>query len=518
MGNVHTLKYSLIMAVPRIFLALLSGAILALGFPFKGDTSIFLAPFIAFFLFNYLLSLTTSFRAKFLYSILFSIGFYQTGYYWIPHLLFEFGGLAFPTNYLLGLVFSIIVIPQVYIYVFFQHKTKNIFLLSSIYPLIEYYLPQQFPAHLGHTFISLAPKINLNLAPYFGVPIYSFIVVLSSLSVLQHLQAKKMPTIKYVAIFVLIILSSIPISSPSPKIKELKLRIVQANIGNFLKVDSERGGEPSIKKVYESYFHFSTKEPRANIDLIIWPETAFPTLINSEKIKLGENTLPPIFKDISEYTNAELFFGGYDYSQDSDFNAAFLLNKTGNLKDIYHKIKLIPFGEGLPFGPLNPYLKKYAQGVSFFTSGTVFTQFKLEDGSLFQSAICYEILFPEFIRDLLNSPKNQSQFIINLTNDSWYGETQEPYQHLFLTKWRALEFQMPIVRSTNTGITTIIYPDGSESERLMIYEKKNLEVALDLFKTTPSHYQKYGIFSFLLLCLFIIGLEKIPLLKGRVSE
>jgi apolipoprotein N-acyltransferase len=77
---------------------------------------------------------------------------------------------------------------------------------------------------------------------------------------------------------------------------------------------------------------------------------------------------------------------------------------------------------------------------------------------------------------------------------------------------------MPIVRSTNTGITTIIYPDGSESERLMIYEKKNLDITLDMYQTNPTHYQKYGIFSFLLLCLILIGLEKIPLLRGRANE
>jgi apolipoprotein N-acyltransferase len=237
--------------------------------------------------------------------------------------------------------------------------------------------------------------------------------VLFSLGALKHLQSKKIPVKEYVVFFLLIILSSIPKNSQAQKTNVLKLRIVQANIGNFLKIDSEKGGEPSIKKVYESYFNFSTKEPRSKIDLIVWPETAFPTLINGEKIKLGENTLHPIFKDITEHTNAEIFFGGYDYSLNSDFNAAFFLDKKGSLKDVYHKIKLIPFGEGLPFGPLNPYLKKYAENVSFFTSGEEFTQFKLESGNLFQSAICYEILFPEFIRDLLNSQKTQSQFIIN---------------------------------------------------------------------------------------------------------
>jgi apolipoprotein N-acyltransferase len=82
--------------------------------------------------------------------------------------------------------------------------------------------------------------------------------------------------------------------------------------------------------------------------------------------------------------------------------------------------------------------------------------------------------------------------MINLTNDSWYGDTMEPEQHLFLAKWRALEFNLPIIRSTNTGITSVIYPDGSESKRLEILKTGNLDLSINLPLQEATFYQKYG--------------------------
>ena len=104
------------------------------------------------------------------------------------------------------------------------------------------------------------------------------------------------------------------------------------------------------------------------------------------------------------------------------------------------------------------------------------------------------------MRDYLNE-NSQTDFIVNLTNDSWYGDTSEPYQHLFLAKWRALEFQKPIVRTTNNGVTSVIYPDGSESKRLTFNQVEKLDTTMPLGSNQATPYQKYGF----LLC-FILGI------------
>jgi apolipoprotein N-acyltransferase len=93
--------------------------------------------------------------------------------------------------------------------------------------------------------------------------------------------------------------------------------------------------------------------------------------------------------------------------------------------------------------------------------------------------------------------------MINITNDSWYGNTMEPYQHLFLSKWRALEFNIPIIRSTNTGITSIIYPNGLESVRSELFREQNLDITLELKDRQSTIYQRFGL-SFLYVIMFLL--------------
>lgn len=514
----------------KYILAVLGGAFYATGFPMFGDYTFIFGPVLGFLFLNLSLSRTSSLKKQLLIGWLYAFGFYQAGYYWIPHLLKEFGGMPIPTNYLLGVAFSFILLPQVYIYVIAKKYVRNIIPLAFLYTLLEYFTPQQFPAHLGHTFLSLAPKLPLNFASIFGASFYSFIVATFALTIKFHIEKKRIPWAHYSLVLFSFIASSLPLSPKNTDELSLNVRLIQPNIGNFLKVDSEKGGLKSIRDVFDSYFILSTQEEKTNPELIIWPETAFPSLLSSQMMRKDSATATPkLFLDIISKTNSELFVGGYDFNSTSqnsmgfetDYNAAFYFGKNGNLKDVYHKNKLIPFGEGLPFGPFNQFLSKYITNVSFFAKGLEKTKFKLDNGKLFSAAICYEILFPGFIRDLLNdqiSSKEESSFIINLTNDSWYGDTFEPYQHLFLTKWRALEFNIPIIRSTNTGITTIIYPDGSESKRMMIFEKNAMDIEFKYHNRQATIFQKFGIILFVAFGLILISLEKNLLLKGREDE
>lgn len=125
-----------------------------------------------------------------------------------------------------------------------------------------------------------------------------------------------------------------------------------------------------------------------------------------------------------------------------------------------------------------------------------------KSGLRFVTPICYEILETNYMRELLNQ-WGGNHFVINHTNDSWYGDTAEPFQHLFLSKWRALEFQLPIIRSTNTGISSIIFQDGTESKRLGFGEIGILDVELSLSHPKSTVYQDYGAMSFVLIFLIL---------------
>lgn len=499
-----------------LVVCLLAGMLYALGFPLANGFSIFAAPIFGFALFNWALDQETSLKKQVLLSLAYSLGFYLLGFYWIPHTLQEFGAIIFPFNHLLGLIFSFVIIPQIYLYVVLKKYIKHPLFLALGYVLLESFIPQQFPAHLGHAFLSLTPFVKLVFAPWAGAAFYSFLSAITALALAQHYATKIKPKLYY-SFIVLIVFIHIPflfLNSSKKELSSLNIRIVQPNIGNFIKLDSERGGTQSLRSVFDSYYFLSTNNILSKRDLIIWPETAYPHLFFSELVKENNSPLPPLLQSIVSKTGAELFIGGYDsttihngQNYQSDYNTAFHFSNDGKLKDVYHKMRLIPFGEGLPFGPFNQFLSGIITNISYFAEGTNYTGFVTQNGLEFVSVICYEILFPDFVAKMLNDQKGDAQFLINLTNDSWYGDTSEPEQHLFLSKWRALEFNIPIIRSTNTGITTVIYPDGSESKRLNVGEKTYLDLDLKISKRVTTLFQMIGIWGVIVLAFSLMAFE-----------
>ncbi len=269
-------------------------------------------------------------------------------------------------------------------------------------------------------------------------------------------------------------------------------------------MQSESGDTESFEEIRIRYENLSTIQNGFKPKLIVWPETAYPTTFYGKETALDET-----FKRIIKDTGAEMLIGGYDQDPEkspgdfieSVFNSSILIT-DGAVKTAYHKNILIPFGETLPFGPFNSQIVSVVPAVSLFARGAGTPKLETKEGIRFVTPICYEILESNYMRSLLNE-WGENHLIINHTNDSWYGNTAEPYQHLFLSKWRALEFKLAIVRSTNTGLTSVIYPDGSESNRLHIGEKSTLDVSVPIGTGEGTVYQRYGIYPFLLF-FFII--------------
>ncbi len=410
-------------------------------------------------------------------------------------------------------MFALILQPHWWVYFIWKtfrpkwqwNSETGIVLTSIILTLFERFTPQQFPTYVGSPWLHLAPY--LGLTPHLGSVAFSFFTYWMCLEFLFQIQNKK-PRFQVWIISISFILINIffPLTKNEHPVGEIKLRIVQANIGNFIKVASEFGDQNSFQAVRKKYFNLSTQKTKFNPDLIIWPETAYPDTFFSSRTIVNN-----IFLQISNLTGAELLIGGYDQDItkpmteiiESVYNASLLISDN-KVKSSYHKNILIPFGETLPFGPLNREIVSILPAISLFARGEGTPKMETKTGFRFITPICYEILETNYMRYLLNEWKN-NHFIVNHTNDSWYGDTAEPYQHLFLSKWRALEFQIPIIRSTNTGISSVIFPDGSESKRLGIGEEKILDMNLSLSKPENSLYQIFGAIP--LLCIvFLITL------------
>lgn len=514
--------------------ALLAGALYAAGFPIKGLPPLGFPTLIGLFLLFLLLSETIKSdekpNLKKLMTILmgFSLGHYQLGFYWIPYTLKEFGGLPVPLNFLMGLGFSAIIVPQLWcffasIYLLKRPLLKNFKLsqnpafLAALITLLESFIPQQFPAHAGHVWMAL--PLLTKLAPYLGAPFYSFITYYAVISLIMGAR------LKAAALLGMTILTTLFIPSSWHELKSentLTLKLVQPNVGNFMKIASEAGDTLAMSDVFNRYETLSLTG--APVDLIVWPETAYPRLLQSESIQEKNAPVPTLIKSILLASGSDLLTGGYDYNADnsrmtdfeSEYNTTFLFSGSDqSLKETYHKMKLIPFGEGLPFGPLNSSLSKIITNISYFATGSKYSLFETKKEARFITPICYEILFDSFMREYLNHTEGHPHFILNLTNDSWYGITSEPYQHLFLAKWRASEFQLPLVRMTNTGITSILYPNGSESERIELDQAQSKNYTLEIKESAPTWFQRVGIFTVLIIMVTAILIEYLRLKNSK---
>ena len=205
-------------------------------------------------------------------------------------------------------------------------------------------------------------------------------------------------------------------------------------------------------------------EPR---DLLVWPETATPTYLRKNRGHILERITRQLRR-----LNTVLLTGTPDYEFTNDstyevYNATFLLRPEGGEIESYRKMKLVPFGEYIPLADLFPGLNDLNLGQGLFQPGdsaTVFT-IPLHADSLvtpgarlpFSSVICYESSFPAIVRQGI---RRGARLLVIVTNDAWYGNNSAPYLHMEIARFRAIENRVPVVRSANTGISTMIDSQG----------------------------------------------------------
>jgi len=238
----------------------------------------------------------------------------------------------------------------------------------------------------------------------------------------------------------------------------LNVLLVQNNIGTLSKLSPPSWGEKRRKALYISKvltykaLKAVKKKGMGNVDLIVWSEGSYPYPIHKNKNK--DRRISRFVKII----NTPLVTGGQGIEKRGHSNSLFVFDRTGEiLKPIYDKNKLVIFGEYFPGIEKFPILRKiFPYFGSNMIRGKEFLVQELE-GRFFGWQICYEALFDNISRHLANK---KAQFLVNITNDSWYGTWQEPYQHLIMSFARAVEVRRPLIRVANTGYSGVIRADG----------------------------------------------------------
>lgn len=299
--------------------------------------------------------------------------------------------------------------------------------------------------------------------------------------------------------------------------QSLKISVLQGNIAQSKKWDPKYAS--FIMQTYTDLTQKASKEKPA---LIVWPETSTPRSI-TENYGLYRRV-----KEIAKEAGSPLILGSSerqktqpkDPSARKHLNSAFLIHSKPVKEKIqrYDKIRLLPFGEYMPYEETIPWSYLQIPNNSGFVPGKEYTVFRLPSFS-FSVTICWENIFSEIARQFVNEG---AQFIVNITNEAWFGKTATPYQFLSMSVFRAVENKIFVVRCGNTGISCIIDPYGKIVSRLKNNSGQDLFVRGVLtgsvvLSELETFYTKFGnIFVYINLMLSAVFLL-FPLFKVKQS-
>jgi len=278
-------------------------------------------------------------------------------------------------------------------------------------------------------------------------------------------------------------------------VEDVKLRIVQPNIPQSQKWLTE-----NRNTIVGQYLRLSESAPDEYTHLI-WPESALPYIVEREPIlraALGRMLEPGRFLIMGAVrTEAAPGAAGNSGLRDLFFNAVHVVNDKGAVTATYDKAHLVPFGEYLPLQSLLEAvgLRQLTRLRGGYESGPGRMTLPVPGAPDVSPLVCYEIIFPA---DVVKAGEERPGWMVNLTNDAWFGTSSGPYQHLAQARLRAVEEGMPVVRAANTGISAVIDAHGRLIASLPLLTEGVLDAALPE-ALAPPFYARFGDWILLLM-------------------
>ncbi len=381
-----------------------------------------------------------------------------------------------------------------------------------------------FPwVYLGYTQTYYLPVIQMaELTSVYGITFW--IVTLNAL-IYYCFFREKSNTPALVLLFALFLLPFIYgffVLQEAESKRAIRIGMVQGNIDPFEKWSSEND-----ERFFAKYDSLSRLALDSEPDLMIWPETATPFYLRYEVQYLErihswvDSSSVPLLTGSIDYEYTEK---GYQY-----YNSALLINPGEVDISHYAKQKLVPFSEKVPYHRYFPfrYLKDFLYdmqlGIGDYARGeehAIFSVFpasrRQKKGATpveFACAICYESVFPDYIRRFV---ERGIDFLVVITNDAWFGKTTAPYQHARIAVLRAVENRIPIARCANTGITCFIDSFGRMYNTTDIFTTKIVVNQLPL-TSTGTFYTRHGNW-FARLCISVMGLALVSLVPAVIYK
>ena len=297
---------------------------------------------------------------------------------------------------------------------------------------------------------------------------------------------------------------------PTAFVDGVKLRIMQPDLQQ-----DEKFNYAARDRVMRRYLALSDRAtgPRSNgvhdVTHLIWPESAFPFFLTREPDALAQitNLIKPRTELITGAVRAAP--QSTDAQHVRAYNSIYVIDPDGSIHGIYDKVHLVPFGEYLPFEPLLEKLglQNLTKQVGGFLAGDRRRAMDVPGAPKMLPLICYEAIFPGAAVPRGERPG----WLVNLTNDGWFGISSGPYQHFQQARTLAIAEGLPLVRAANTGISAVIDPVGRVVKSLPLGIQGVLDARLPR-AIPPTVYVRFGddaLIVFLVVSLVAVGRRRL---------
>ena len=493
----------------RHLAAFLFGALAAVSLPPLDVTPVLLISFPALI---WLTDGNTGFRSAFFLGWNFGFGFFVAGLYWIAAALFVdigqfwwlvpfavmgfpavlgiFTGLALLANYATCRWLVLGGTPRILSFVLFWATAEWLrghVLTGFPWNLVGYAWSGAFPG-------ALAMLQTVSLVGIYGL---SLITVMAATlpARLGDFSGRR-----WLAVIAAAVLIAIPSAWGTYRLSQghpadvagVTLRLVQPSIPETLKNDPAQ-----TLANFRRLFALSTSPGGDKVSAILWPEDAAPPFLErdgSARTALAD-AVPADGYIIAGTARTDALPAAPTHV----WNSLAAIDHAGVLRATYDKFHLVPFGEYVPLREILP-MQKITPGSIDFSVGPGPRTITLPGLPAFSPLICYEVIFPDAVTDPLHRPA----WLLNITNDAWYGITSGPFQHLAIARTRAVEEGLPLARAANNGISAMFDPYGRVTARLDLDAVGVLDVALPEALAAPL-YTRLGDTSFLIALLLIVA-------------
>lgn len=430
-------------------------------------------------------------RQAFLLGLLYGAVGHLGGYFWLYHTLVEFGGLPVIASVALllliaasfGLLFALLIWCV-------RRGQRDlgiapVWSLMVAYPALELVFPNLFPYNIGASrsrFTAVTQIVEmtglLGLTALIGMVNGATYELVDA-----RLARRRIVNLRWAvpaAAFAFVVAYGVI------RIRQVDASLAAARRATIAVVQTNLGGQEKMKRRAEDIdLHKTmTRElitAHSEVELVVWPETAVNIPIRRDVMDVRRQLEP----------QRPMIVGALTVARPRSYNSLLAVIPTGEVAGRFDKVRLLIFGETIPLVAKFPWLRKWFPRTGIYERGTTFENLRLAEITLMPT-ICYENIMPDFVRQMWRRA-GPPEVLINVANDSWFGDSHEPLIHLALASFRSIETRRALIRSTNTGISAFVDPVGRIISRTNQWRQEVLVERLPLVKDrSTSLYLRIG--------------------------